>query len=564
MKKLGNKIFTMVGLVSLLSMVIILLFNIVVFNVIFTGLQKDALKSAVESISAIDGNKMEAVINNKSMDSPEYLEIQQSMRDFKSDNDMKYFYTLALGAGESTYFVVDTAKGDSLSKLGDKYELDSEMTATFNGQATFTKNPSTDEWGTFITAYAPIKNSSGKIIAIVGVDKDVASFVYIRKMLLIGIVCASVVVLLMALIAAYMLSSSITKRLNILVGGVHEISKGNLTVRLNVGARDELTNLGVGFNEMAADLNELVLKIRNNSELVNSSTLVLNKSAEETGRAAEEVALTMQSVAEEVNNASRTVADVSVTISQLDRISRDVTESAEATLLSTNKSTETGNVGVSSLEKAISQLDVVNKTVEFATDAVKNLEKRSSEIGNITTVIRGIADQTNLLALNASIEAARAGEAGKGFAVVSNEIKKLAEGSAKAAENITSLIEDIVSETKVTIQSMEFNEGEVKRQAGLIMEAGSAIKEMTISLVESKNAAENSKNIGRELKKATESLDVAVLSLANLMNQNAAASEEVAAATEEQTATVQEISASSNELHQMAEDLQTLVEKFVV
>ena len=86
----------------------------------------------------------------------------------------------------------------------------------------------------------------------------------------------------------------------------------------------------------------------------------------------------------------------------------------------------------------------------------------------------------------AAIEAARAGDAGRGFAVVSNEIKKLAEGSAQAAADIVSLIEDIVSETKVTIQSMEFNEGEVKKQVSLITDVGAIIRDMAATLVDTK------------------------------------------------------------------------------
>jgi len=104
----------MVMIISIISMAVILSFNFIVFNVAYSQLQSDAKKIAIESIKAIDGNKLEAVINNKSMESTEYKEIQNAMVTFKNDQDIKYFYTLAMEGTDSTYYVVDAALQEEL------------------------------------------------------------------------------------------------------------------------------------------------------------------------------------------------------------------------------------------------------------------------------------------------------------------------------------------------------------------------------------------------------------------------------------------------------------------
>ena len=253
-----------------------------------------------------------------------------------------------------------------------------------------------------------------------------------------------------------------------------------------------------------------------------------------------------------------------VVVGGLESISEDVKDASANTLNVVEESTTIAKEGYTSLEQAIAQLEIVNKTVEFASSAVKNLEKRSSEIANITSVIRGIASQTNLLALNASIEAARAGEHGKGFAVVSTEVKKLAEASGQAADDIVGLIEDIVSETQVTIKSMEFNEGEVKKQVELINSVGHVLKGMLEKSADSKEAAVVMDKASILLRISIQEVMDSMNRIKSITEQNAAASQEVLAATEEQTATVQEMASSTVELHHLSNNLDELISKFEV
>jgi methyl-accepting chemotaxis protein len=124
----------------------------------------------------------------------------------------------------------------------------------------------------------------------------------------------------------------------------------------------------------------------------------------------------------------------------------------------------------------------IERTVASASDDVFQLGQRSDEIGTIIAVIRGIAEQTNLLALNAAIEAARAGEQGRGFAVVADEVRKLAEKTGSATEEISQMIGGIQTQVKQTVVSMEESRNHVQAGVGRAEKAGQSLAEILDSV----------------------------------------------------------------------------------
>lgn len=175
--------------------------------------------------------------------------------------------------------------------------------------------------------------------------------------------------------------------------------------------------------------------------------------------------------------------------------------------------------------------------------AIDGLSEKSKEINQIVELITGVAEQTNLLALNAAIEAARAGEQGRGFAVVAEEVRKLAEQSAGASNQIKNLITAIQAESQRAVESMAEGGKDVEEGSRVVQEVGDLLNRIIASV---------------------QGLSSQIQAVASATEQMSSGVQSVAASTEEQTATIEEVSASADSLAQLAEDLSRLIGKFKV
>jgi methyl-accepting chemotaxis protein len=240
---------------------------------------------------------------------------------------------------------------------------------------------------------------------------------------------------------------------------------------------------------------------------------------------------------------------------QLDRMVDETGQAIE-------KSFKASESGQTAIKEVVKSMDEVNKTVDFATNAVNKLIERSRQIGEMVKVIEGIAAQTNLLALNASIESARAGEAGKGFAVVADEIRKLAENSSDAASQIISLIENIESETKATVNSMEFNQELVNSQITHINKAENALTNLYQYNETTQKAGRSLEEVSDLMLSKTELILTSISAVNDSIQSNAASTQEVTAATEEQNATIVTVNEMNQSLTQEVIELNDLIKEF--
>jgi methyl-accepting chemotaxis protein len=160
----------------------------------------------------------------------------------------------------------------------------------------------------------------------------------------------------------------------------------------------------------------------------------------------------------------------------------EVVATASQVTDSTLRAVEVARDGTSVVDETIRGMGVIEHTVSRASDEVFQLGQRSDEIGAIIEVIRGIAEQTNLLALNAAIEAARAGEQGRGFAVVADEVRKLAEKTGSATEEISQMISGIQAQVKQTVVTMGESRENVQIGVTRAEKAGRSLAEMLESV----------------------------------------------------------------------------------
>ena len=377
-------------------------------------------------------------------------------------------------------------------------------------------------------------------------------------MLITTIVC---VLLLLAF--SYKLINSIRGALNIMVHVCDKLSSGNFIVRTEPSQRkDELGDVHRALYDMTLKIGDLLKEVSKTTEQMAAASQQLNSSSMESANAATSVA---QSVADAaavvvqqqtaVTNGTDSVASISQSVKSISQETEEVSQEADQAA----KKAEAGNLVV---EKSVNQIHSVEEKVRTTARLVDELGARSQEIGAIVDTISDLAGQTNLLALNAAIEAARAGEQGRGFAVVAEEVRKLAEQSATAAQQIADLIGRIQDDTSKAVASMDSDRQAVVQGAesveglrqvfeeinGLVIDVAGKIESMSDSI---QHVADQSSEITNHM----EQIDTGAAKVADNMQS-------ISAATEEQSASAQEIASASDSLARQAQDVQEKLQKF--
>ena len=377
-------------------------------------------------------------------------------------------------------------------------------------------------------------------------------------MLITTIVC---VLLLLAF--SYKLINSIRGALNIMVHVCDKLSSGNFIVRTEPSQRkDELGDVHRALYDMTLKIGDLLKEVSKTTEQMAAASQQLNSSSMESANAATSVA---QSVADAasvvvqqqtaVTNGADSVASISQSVKSISQETEEISQEADQAA----KKAEAGNLVV---EKSVNQIHSVEEKVRTTARLVDELGARSQEIGAIVDTISDLAGQTNLLALNAAIEAARAGEQGRGFAVVAEEVRKLAEQSATAAQQIADLIGRIQDDTSKAVASMDSDRQAVVQGAesveglrqvfeeinGLVIDVAGKIESMSDSI---QHVADQSSEITNHM----EQIDTGAAKVADNMQS-------ISAATEEQSASAQEIASASDSLARQAQDVQENLQKF--
>jgi twitching motility protein PilJ len=320
-----------------------------------------------------------------------------------------------------------------------------------------------------------------------------------------------------------------------LLDDVEGAARGDLTVTAEVTA-DVLGAVADSFNLTIQNLREIVHQVKQAAREVSKGATDSAKFAGDLSsdalRQAEELAATLNSV--------QVLTDAIQRVAESAREAEEVARGAAATALK----------GGEAVERTVAGILEIRETVAETTRKVKRLAEASQEISKIVALIATIASRTNLLALNASIEAARAGEAGRGFAIVADEVRQLADRSAKSLKEIEQIVMQIQSETGAVMTAME---------------------EGTQQVIEGTRLAEQAKRSLEDIIQVTNRIDVLVRSItADTVEQNetarsvAAVMQAVELTAQETSQEAQRVSGALQNLVGVARDLLTSVERFRV
>jgi methyl-accepting chemotaxis protein len=367
-------------------------------------------------------------------------------------------------------------------------------------------------------------------MSLAGMDSEIAAFIQSGLTWTVPIVVAA------ALAFVWLLSIMFGRPVKALVDRIKDIAQGegDLTQRIPVNSQDEVGQLGTWFNTFVAKIHDIILEVSGSAQDVASAATQIAASSEE-------MAVGMNEQSQQVNQISSAVEEMSASVVEVARKSAEAAGSA-------SESGRAAEEGGKVVRETIEGMHSINDAVSAGAASVQELGKRGEQIGQIIEVINDIADQTNLLALNAAIEAARAGEHGRGFAVVADEVRKLADRTTKATEEIASSIKAIQTETTGAVQRMTTGTEQVKTGVQRATEAGASLQQIVSS--------------AREVATMIQSIAAAAEQQSAASEQVSRNIESISAVTRQASEGAGQAASAAAQLSTKAEQLQQIVSQF--
>lgn len=360
-------------------------------------------------------------------------------------------------------------------------------------------------------------------------------------------------------------SGHLSKPIRLITNKVEQVANGDLSSdNVAIRNKDEIGQLSEYINQMTNNLKNMIYEISNTSLQVAATSEELSASSEEMSKSVEQVAGSLQQLANGADNQKVKTLEADQSFSTISNEISQIAEHVESVSGMSQQTSSLAENGNEVIKKTIDQMSKIQAQSELTGNMMDALGEKSNEIGNIVTLITSVSEQTNLLALNAAIEAARAGEHGKGFAVVADEVRKLAEQSREAANQVSQLIIGIQDDIEQSVIAM--NEGRLSVEEGiqLVNDAGSSFQRIVEEVSRVTGHINKASTTVREISAEADSVVELIDDTTKIAEESADYSQNIAAVVVEQNASMEEIASVSEELAKMAEKLQGTIRTFKI
>jgi len=359
-----------------------------------------------------------------------------------------------------------------------------------------------------------------------------------RKLLLWVTISAIIAFAIAVFIGSRFSHIFITSKLKGMMETLESIKNGDFreSIRVRKDSKDEIDMFAAALNSVINDIKEVINTIRiiadklqTKSEQLTKSSVSMADVGEHTGKNMEDVAHAVSDLTQATNSVAQAMEDINNFITKTGENQKQI---------------------LANFERKVKQSKENLKITESAKEKIDGVEQSAKEIGQIVNVITEIADQTNLLALNAAIEAARAGEHGRGFAVVADEVRKLAERTMRATEEIRTMINTIQKQTKEAVN-------ETNAVGNIIIEDAKDIEKSKKNIEKIVGELDDVINQVSQISASIEELSATAQEINNQVN-------EVSQLAIENSKTIKEVAAMAEDLHRISKEIKakSIVERF--
>lgn len=538
------------------------------FNMVFGILKSNATSDATNVAEFIkenvDFSLMDTLANASSAsESESYIRLREVLNQLKQSNGAEYVYISTKDSQGNWYYFADASvpeDGDDYIPYGGAVEADylpiyDELESTGSDLPGQYED---GEFGKMMSSYFLVKNATGDPIAVIGTDFNISDAFDTFMDSFIRGVLISIAILVLALIVFMFFTRHLTRSIQKMADGAVKAAHFDLSTKdFGKPVNNELGQIQQALGTLVTNNQNMLKDISSLTGDVVVMYHEINSAVDQISESMNQNALSLSSLSNgivtQVNEATQSKVAGETLDHQIEMMGQHIKQTHQL-MVTLRESTHTSE---NELKQCGTSLKKAETGFSENTQQLIALQKKSDGIRQIIDTIRSIASQTNLLALNASIEAARAGEAGRGFAVVADEIRKLAEGSDEAVNQVSSIVSSIIHDVDEAVTTTNANMGIIDESVEKLTNMIQLYGDIVISIEGVLNSVYALSAQSSQIQDIKRTVMIRIGNMEEVSHKSASEIQELLAVIEEQTANTELVASNMNQLRESVERIKT-------